>query len=80
LLPLGIMAGANSLMTGNYLTTTGRDSKLDMEMITDLGLTATRETDYCKCNAEGKNSCLSSKKVKRKTVKAKPAAKRAQKK
>jgi biotin synthase len=54
LLPLGIMAGANSLMTGNYLTTTGRDSKLDQEMIADLGLTATREANYCKCNAEGK--------------------------
>jgi biotin synthase len=43
LLPLGIVAGANSLMTGNYLTTTGRDSALDQEMIADLGLKATRE-------------------------------------
>lgn len=66
LLPLAIMAGANSLMTGNYLTTTGRDSKLDMEMIADMGLTATREADYCKCNAEGENTCLSLKKVKNK--------------
>jgi len=49
LLPLAIMAGANSMMTGNYLTTTGRDSKLDMEMIADLGLTPTREPNYCKC-------------------------------
>ena len=49
LLPLGIMAGANSLMTGNYLTTTGRDSKLDQEMIADLGLIPTREANYCKC-------------------------------
>jgi biotin synthase len=49
LLPLGIMAGANSLMTGNYLTTTGRDSKLDQEMIADMGLIPTRETNYCKC-------------------------------
>ena len=69
LLPLGIMAGANSLMTGNYLTTTGRDSKLDQEMIADLGLTATREANYCKCNEEGGNPYLSPKKVKRKTVK-----------
>jgi biotin synthase len=38
LLPLGIVAGANSLMTGNYLTTTGRDANLDQEMIRDLGL------------------------------------------
>ena len=49
LLPLGIIAGANSMMTGNYLTTTGRDSKLDMEMIADLGLIPTREANYCKC-------------------------------
>lgn len=40
LLPLAIVAGCNSLMTGNYLTTTGRDTRLDLEMITDLGLTA----------------------------------------
>jgi biotin synthase len=52
LLPLAIMAGANSLMTGNYLTTTGRDSKLDMEMIADLGHTATREANYCQCGTE----------------------------
>lgn len=38
LLPLSIAAGANSLMTGNYLTTTGRDASLDLEMIRDLGL------------------------------------------
>jgi biotin synthase len=38
LLPLGIVAGCNSLMTGDYLTTPGRDPSLDMEMIRDLGL------------------------------------------
>jgi biotin synthase len=43
LLPLGILAGANSLMTGNYLTTLGRNSSLDHEMILDLGLTPTRQ-------------------------------------
>jgi len=53
LLPLGIIAGANSLMTGNYLTTTGRDSKLDHEMIADLGLIPTRDIDMCKCGIEG---------------------------
>ena len=37
LLPLGIVAGANCLMTGNYLTTAGRESRLDHEMVTDLG-------------------------------------------
>jgi biotin synthase len=40
LLPLGIVAGCNSLMTGNYLTTTGRNTELDLEMIRDLGLEA----------------------------------------
>ena len=38
LLPLGIIAGANSLMTGDYLTTEGRDTARDIEMIRDLGL------------------------------------------
>ena len=38
LLPLGIIAGCNSLMTGNYLTTLGRDAAQDIEMIRDLGL------------------------------------------
>ena len=38
LLPLGLLAGADSLMTGNYLTTQGRESSLDLEMIRDLGL------------------------------------------
>ena len=37
LLPLALLAGCNSLMTGNYLTTLGRDAKLDVEMIEDLG-------------------------------------------
>jgi biotin synthase len=49
LLPLGIIAGANALMTGDYLTTTGRDSLLDHEMILDLGLLPTRQIDICKC-------------------------------
>jgi biotin synthase len=38
LLPLGLASGCNSLMTGNYLTTLGRDTVLDIEMIRDLGL------------------------------------------
>jgi biotin synthase len=38
LLPLGIVAGCNSLMTGDYLTTPGRDPALDIEMVKDLGL------------------------------------------
>jgi hypothetical protein len=66
-------------MTGNYLTTTGRDSKLDQEMIADLGLIPTREANHCKCGAGEENSCLSPRKVKRKSVKAKIAAKRPQK-
>ena len=43
LLPLGIVAGCNSLMTGDYLTTQGRSPELDKEMIEDLGLTAAME-------------------------------------
>ena len=38
LLPLGIVAGFNSLMIGDYLTTPGRSPELDIEMIKDLGL------------------------------------------
>ncbi|OPY74495.1 MAG: Biotin synthase [Syntrophorhabdus sp. PtaU1.Bin058] len=43
LLPLGIVAGCNSLMTGDYLTTQGRSPALDIEMINDLGLNAVAE-------------------------------------
>ena len=57
LLPLGIVAGANSLMTGDYLTTTGRDSSLDHEMILDLGLIPTQDRITCKCNAGKKVTC-----------------------
>lgn len=57
LLPLGILSGANSLMTGNYLTTTGRDSSLDHEMISDLGLNPTRIQSKCKCDAGKMKSC-----------------------
>ncbi len=45
LLPLSIVAGANSLMTGNYLTTPGRETSADREMIEDLGLTAVMEEE-----------------------------------
>ncbi len=40
LLPLAVVAGCNSLMTGNYLTTLGRDTPADLEMIRDLGMEA----------------------------------------
>ncbi len=36
--PLMYMAGANGVMTGNYLTTGGRDPAADIREITDLGL------------------------------------------
>ncbi|HPE07032.1 MAG TPA: biotin synthase BioB [Smithellaceae bacterium] len=68
LLPLGIIAGANSLMTGNYLTTTGRAGKLDQEMIADLGLIPTREPDICQCGIEGKNACITRAAAKRKSA------------
>ncbi len=34
------LAGANGLLIGNYLTTQGRDCRVDREMISDQGLTA----------------------------------------
>lgn len=37
LLPFAVIAGCNSFMTGNYLTTPGRNTENDLEMITDLG-------------------------------------------
>ncbi len=43
LLPLAIIAGCNSFMTGNYLTTLGRDTEKDLEMIADLGFNAALE-------------------------------------
>ena len=43
LLPLAIIAGCNSFMTGNYLTTLGRNTEKDLEMITDLGYDAVLE-------------------------------------
>jgi biotin synthase-like enzyme len=50
LMPLALVAGANSLMTGHYLTTAGRESSLDIEMIRDLGLRTTREpVTVCSC-------------------------------
>lgn len=68
LLPLGIIAGANSLMTGNYLTTKGRNSKLDHEMIADLGLIPTQEIDICQCGMEGDNACQERITTKRKSI------------
>ncbi len=38
--PLMYVAGANCTVLGNYLTTPGRDSSEDLEMIADLGLRA----------------------------------------
>lgn len=35
---LALLAGANGLIIGNYLTTPGRDASLDLQMIKDLGL------------------------------------------
>ena len=40
LLPLAMVGGCNSLLTGNYLTTVGRDTAADLEMIRDLGMVA----------------------------------------
>ncbi|MEW6696295.1 MAG: biotin synthase BioB [Bacillota bacterium] len=37
---LGLMAGINGMLVGNYLTTTGREIDEDLQMIRDLGLEA----------------------------------------
>jgi biotin synthase len=37
---LVLPAGANGLMLGDYLTTSGRDPKFDVQMLRDLGLTS----------------------------------------
>ncbi len=60
LLPMALVAGCNALMTGNYLTTSGRESSLDHEMIADLGLLPVREQDLCRCGmatADGMPGC-----------------------
>ena len=36
--PLALLAGANALITGNYLTTPGRSAKEDLQMIRDLNM------------------------------------------
>jgi biotin synthase len=43
LLPFAMVAGANSFMTGDYLTTAGRDASHDLEMIKDLGFCPSEE-------------------------------------
>ncbi|MBP9012146.1 MAG: hypothetical protein KBG22_00900 [Smithella sp.] len=68
LLPLGIIAGANSLMTGNDLNATERNSKLDHEMIADLGLIPTREIDLCTCGTKGKQRCAASSAIKSRSL------------
>ena len=35
---LALLGGANGMLVGGYLTTSGRDSRLDLKMIEDLGL------------------------------------------
>ena len=41
--PLMYLAGANGTMVGNYLTTSGRDSKVDLQEILDLGFASVPE-------------------------------------
>ena len=38
--PLALMSGANGLLLGNYLLTSGRNPELDLELINDLGFEA----------------------------------------
>ncbi|MCX7981483.1 MAG: biotin synthase BioB [Syntrophales bacterium] len=56
LLPLAVIGGANAIMTGNYLTTTGRNPELDHELLRDLGLEATRDFwPNCRCKTTVEN-------------------------
>lgn len=41
--PLMYLAGANGTMVGNYLTTSGRDPRVDLQEIIDLGFTSANE-------------------------------------
>jgi biotin synthase len=34
----GMLAGANGLIVGNYLTTLGRSAEMDLAMLADLGM------------------------------------------
>ncbi len=51
--PLALIAGANGMLLGNYLLTSGRNPELDLELISDLGFEAnltgtahTSQTEY----------------------------------
>jgi len=55
-------------MTGNDLNATERNSKLDHEMIADLGLIPTREIDLCTCGTKGKQRCAASSAIKSRSL------------
>ncbi len=44
--PLAVLAGANALITGDYLTTQGRSPKEDLQMIGDLNMPVVRHTSF----------------------------------
>ena len=44
--PLALLAGANALITGNYLTTPGRLAKEDLQMISDLNMPVAKYTAF----------------------------------
>jgi len=44
--PLALLAGANALITGNYLTTPGRLAKEDLQMIRDLNMPVAKYTAF----------------------------------
>ncbi len=49
--PLALMSGANGLLLGNYLLTSGRNPELDLELISDLGFeTNNLIKRFCKKN------------------------------
>ena len=41
--PMGLFAGVNALIVGNYLTTLGRSAEADLQMLEDLGMPIRRQ-------------------------------------
>jgi biotin synthase len=40
---MGLFAGVNALIVGNYLTTLGRTPEADLQMLQDLGMPVRRK-------------------------------------
>lgn len=60
---LALLAGANGLILGNYLTTMGRNAALDIQMLQDLGFDTSQkppqESSAAGCGCGSRSSCRS---------------------